>query len=135
MKPKDKIDITIINDNEIERCMNRDGFLELLSKVALLDKVNQVKDETGVEGLAFICGKTKIFAHLNLEIDTAEELAKSKEELERQKGFIAGITKKLSNERFVSNAPEAVVNMERKKMADGEARIAALESYIKQLEG
>ena len=135
MKPKDKIDITIINDNEIERCMNRDGFLELLSKVALLDKVNQVKDETGVEGLAFICGKTKIFAHLNLEIDTEEELAKSKEELQRQKGFIAGIAKKLSNERFVSGAPEAVVNMERKKMADGEARIAALESYIKQLEG
>jgi len=135
MKPKDKVDVTIINDNEIERCMNREGFLELMSKVALLDKVNQVKDESGVEGLAFICGKTKIFAHLNLEIDTAEELAKSKEELERQKGFIAGIAKKLSNERFVSNAPEAVVNMERKKMADGEARVAALESYIKQLEG
>jgi len=135
MKPKDKVDITIISDNEIERCMNRDGFLELLSKVALLDKVTQVKDESGVEGLAFICGKTKIFAHLNLEIDIEEELAKSKEELERQKGFISGISKKLSNERFVSGAPEAVVNMERKKMADGEARIAALESYIKQLEG
>ena len=134
MKPKDKIDVTIINDNEIERCMNRVGFSELMSKVALLDKVNQINDESGVEGLAFICGKTKIFAHLNLEIDTAEELTKSKEELERQKGFIAGIAKKLSNERFVSNAPEAVVNMERKKMADGEARVAALESYIKQLE-
>ncbi|MDA8692420.1 valine--tRNA ligase [Saprospiraceae bacterium] len=135
MKPKDKVDITIINDNEIERCMNRDGFLELLSKVALLDNVTQVKDESGVEGLAFICGKTKIFAHLNLEIDTEEELAKSKEELERQKGFIASVEKKLSNERFVSGAPEAVVNMERKKKADGEARVAALESYIKQLEG
>ena len=85
--------------------------------------------------MAFICGKTKIFAHLNLEIDTEEELAKSKEELKRQQGFIAGIAKKLSNERFVNNAPEAVVNMEKKKMADGEARIAALESYIKQLEG
>jgi len=135
MKPKDKIDVTIINDNEIERCMNREGFSELMSKVALLDSVNQVNDESGVEGLAFICGKTKIFAHLNLEIDTEEELAKSQEELERQKGFISGIAKKLSNERFVSNAPEAVVNMERKKMADGEARVAALESYIKQLEG
>ena len=135
IKPKDKIDITIISDNEIERCMNRDGFLELLSKVALLDNVTQVKDESGVEGLAFICGKTKIFAHLNLEIDTEEELAKSKEELKRQKEFIAIADKKLSNERFVSGAPEAVVNMERKKKADGEARVAALESYIKQLEG
>jgi valyl-tRNA synthetase len=135
IKPKDKIDITIINNNEIERCMNRDGFLELLSKVALLDKVTQVKDESGVEGLAFICGKTKIYAHLNLEIDVEEELAKSREELERQKRFIATADKKLSNERFVSGAPEAVVNMERKKKADGEARVAALESYIKQLEG
>jgi valyl-tRNA synthetase len=134
IKPKDKIDITIINNNEIERCMKRDGFLELLSKVALLDKVTQVKDESGVEGLAFICGKTKIYAHLNLEIDVEEELAKSREELERQKRFIATADKKLSNERFVSGAPEAVVNMERKKKADGEARVAALESYIKQLE-
>ena len=135
IKPKEKIDVTIVKDNEIDRCMARNGFPDLLSKVALLDKVIQVDNEEGIEGLAFICGKTKIFVHLNLEIDTEEELTKSNEELKRQKGFIAGIAKKLSNERFVNNAPEAVVNMERKKMADGEARIAALESYIKQLEG
>ena len=135
IKPKEKIDITIVKDNEIDRCMARNGFPDLLSKVALLDKVIQVDNEEGIEGLAFICGKTKIFAHLNLEIDAGEELVKSKEELERQKKFVASIDKKLSNDRFVNNAPEAVVNLERKKMADGEARIAALESYIKQLEG
>jgi len=61
------------------------------------------------------------------------ELAKAEADLTYEQGFVANINKKLSNDRFVSGAPEQVVNKERKKLADGQARIAALEERIKQL--
>ena len=59
-----------------------------------------------------------------------EELKKMKEELAYQQGFLAAVEKKLSNERFVSNAPEKVVAMERKKAADAAAKITALKARL-----
>ena len=54
-------------------------------------------------------------------------------ELEYNRGFAASTEKKLSNERFVSSAPEQVVAMERKKLADAEAKIKSLEEALAQL--
>ena len=54
-------------------------------------------------------------------------------ELKRQKGFLIGVGKKLGNERFVDNAPEAVIASERKKQADAEARIVILEKSLAEL--
>jgi valyl-tRNA synthetase len=70
---------------------------------------------------------------LELKIDVAAECAKFKTELEYQRGFIRFIEAKLSNERFVSSAPASVVENERKKHADGLARIAILEESIAKL--
>ena len=63
-------------------------------------------------------------------IDVEEELKKLQAELDYTKGFLNSVLKKLSNERFVSSAPEAVVAIERAKQSDAEAKIKVLEEQI-----
>lgn len=62
-----------------------------------------------------------------------EEKKNLEKELEYTKGFSASVEKKLSNERFVNNAPESVVASERKKIADAQAKIAQMEEKLKQM--
>jgi valyl-tRNA synthetase len=66
-------------------------------------------------------------------IDVAAELEKQEAQLKHLEGFLMGIKKKLSNEKFVANAPEAVVALERKKQSDSEEKIAALKESIAAL--
>jgi valyl-tRNA synthetase len=66
-------------------------------------------------------------------IDVEAEKANLLKELDYTKGFLAGVLKKLSNERFVAGAPAQVLDMERKKQADAEAKIKALEASLAQL--
>ena len=63
------------------------------------------------------------------------EIKKAEAEIARLQGFMGGIQKKLSNERFVQNAPAQVVEMEKKKLADAESKIAALQDTVKALRG
>ncbi|MBT8233236.1 MAG: valine--tRNA ligase, partial [Saprospiraceae bacterium] len=133
IKPKELIDISVIKNDEIEKILKREGFIDQMKKLAFVDNVIIEDNESGIEGLAFISGKTKFFAHLALEIDNEKECAKAQEELKYQEGFVNGVKKKLENERFVSNAPEQVVAKERKKLDDGLARIEALKKIISKL--
>jgi len=66
-------------------------------------------------------------------IDVEAEIQKMEAQLQHLEGFLAGVLKKLGNERFVQNAPEAVVAMERKKQSDAEEKIAALKEGIAAL--
>jgi len=66
-------------------------------------------------------------------IDVEAELKKLGDELKYTEGFLNSVEKKLSNERFVNNAPEAVVASEKKKQADAEARIKVLREQIEGL--
>ncbi len=75
----------------------------------------------------------EFFIPLGEAIDVKEEKEKLQKELAYQKGFLQSVDKKLSNEKFVQNAPEQVVAMERKKKADAEAKIAALEEQLNSL--
>ena len=70
-----------------------------------------------------------------MPIPPRNSLMEHESEIKRLTGFIGGIEKKLSNERFVSGAPEAVVNSEKKKLKDGKEKIANLESNVKRLRG
>jgi len=133
IKPKELIDISFVNNSEIDGCMSREGFEASLKNLAFVSNVNRQEEETDTDGIAFICGKTKFFAHLDQEVNTEVEIVKLTDELIYQKGFVISIEKKLSNERFVSNAPEAVVGKERKKMADGLARIQAIQAQLDNL--
>jgi valyl-tRNA synthetase len=68
-----------------------------------------------------------------LEINKEEEIKKLQEELKYTEGFLNGVMKKLSNERFVSNAPDKVIEIERKKQSDAEAKIKILKEQIEGL--
>ena len=76
---------------------------------------------------------TQYFVPLGGLIDVEAERQKMSEELTYLEGFLASVMKKLSNERFVSSAPEKVVANERAKKADAEAKIAAIKERLEQL--
>ena len=83
----------------------------------------------------FLVGTTEYAVQLGNLIDTDAEIQKMEAELKHLQGFLAGVLKKLSNERFVNNAPAQVVELERKKQADAETKIAALTENISKLRG
>ncbi|MDX9883137.1 MAG: valine--tRNA ligase [Prolixibacteraceae bacterium] len=104
-------------------------FNPALVKMGNLSALNVVAEE--VKGAAsFLVKSTTFFVPLGEKVDVEEELKKLQAELDYAKGFLASVLKKLSNERFVSSAPEAVVATERVKQADAEAKIKVLEEQI-----
>ncbi len=133
VSPKTVVDLSVIKNDEISSCFSRAGAKDIIQRLAFVGGITVADSDEGINGIAVICGKSKVFIHLDLEIDVEAELAKAEADLTYEQGFVANINKKLSNDRFVSGAPEQVVNKERKKLADGQARIAALEERIKQL--
>ena len=82
---------------------------------------------------AFMVGKMQFNVPLAETIDVEAEKARIAKDLDYQRGFLASVLKKLSNERFVANAPAAVVEGERRKQADAEHKIATLEAALKAL--
>ena len=82
---------------------------------------------------AFIVGKLEYSVPLENKVNVEEEIAKLNKELAYYEGFLNTVEKKLSNERFVANAPEAVVTMERKKKADAEAKLATIRASLASL--
>ncbi len=107
-------------------------FEALIKKLA---NVSEIKvDKIGEEqGFTFLAGAHQLFVPATENVNVEEELAKLNKDLEYQQGFINSVGKKLSNARFVDNAPEAVVAAERKKMADAEQKIEALKTQIASL--
>jgi valyl-tRNA synthetase len=87
-----------------------------------------------VEGASFRVKSNEYFVPISTEnIDIEAEIKKLEAELKRAEGFLFGIRKKLSNERFVSNAPEQVITIERKKEADTKAKIETIKGSLKAL--
>jgi valyl-tRNA synthetase len=82
---------------------------------------------------SFISGTDKFYVEMPNEIDVAAEIIKITTELEYQRGFARSVEGKLSNEKFVSSAPKQVVDNERKKLSDSQARIAILEESLAKL--
>jgi len=109
----------------------REELLPVLMKAANLSSV----EFGAAEGpaVSFIVGTLKASVKLEGLVDAGEERKKLEADLEHQRKFLAGVRAKLSNEKFVSGAPAAVVENERKKEADALARIAALEASLAQL--
>ena len=104
----------------------------VLSKMGNLDKINVVTED--VKGAAsFRIFSSTFFMNLGEHVDVEAELKKLEDELQYTKGFLNSVMKKLSNERFVSGAPEAVVAKERAKQTDAEAKIKVLEEQIANL--
>ena len=115
-------------------------FEGVIKKMANLTAINTVTQK-GEGTASFMVGTTEYAVPLGNLIDVEAEIAKQEAELaatenaelKHLEGFLTGVLKKLSNERFVANAPAAVVDMERKKQADAESKIAALKESLAKL--
>ena len=105
------------------------GAVDFLKQTGHLSQVELTEVDPG-NALPFLVGNDTGYLVLNETVDLAAERAKMTAELERLRGFLRGVEKKLANERFVSNAPEAVVALERKKQSDATAKIASLEAML-----
>ena len=104
----------------------------IIAKLAGLDAIDSVetKDATAA---SFLVGTQEFAVPLGNNINVEEEIAKLEAELKYTQGFLASVEKKLSNERFVANAPEAVVAGERKKQADAQSKIATIQEALNAL--
>ncbi|PLX02793.1 MAG: valine--tRNA ligase [Marinilabiliales bacterium] len=106
------------------------GFYPVVQKIGNIETIGTVEEKP--EGsMSFIVGSQEFYIPLSSSINVEEEIAKLEEELKYTKGFLNSVSKKLSNERFVNNAPAAVVDKEKQKQADAEARIAVIEEQLK----
>ncbi len=132
LKPRDPLALFVQHSEAAEALFAQPGLKELVVKLAVLSELTLSADEPA-NAKSFISGTDQYYVALELKIDVAAECAKFKTELEYQRGFIRSIEAKLSNERFVSSAPAPVVENERKKQADGLARIAILEESLAKL--
>ncbi len=118
-----------VKKNDGEADLTFDGVIAKLCNLETIDYVTEK-----VEGAnSFTLKSTEFYIPLSENIDIEAEIEKLESELKYTQGFVKGVMKKLSNERFVNNAPEQVVAIERKKQADAEARIQVLEEQLKAL--
>lgn len=120
---------------ELHTILNEEVPNNLNSIILKLENVTNyiVTDTPLEEALSFRVKSNEYFIPFEEKIDVAAEIKKIEEELKYTKGFLISVSKKLSNERFVNNAPEKVVAMEKQKQADAEAKIEALEKRLKSL--
>ena len=124
--PKEKLELLAIDNN------NYADYNDVIIKMANLKAIT-VTSEKSADASAFMVGTDEFAVPLGDLIDISAEIEKQEAQLKHLEGFLAGVMKKLSNERFVANAPEAVVAMERKKQSDSEEKIAALKQSIAEL--
>ncbi len=133
VKIKEQVSAQMVRSPRAEILMAHPGWKEICLKLAFLDRFDMVEAED-TAGIGFISGTEKCTVVLAREMDVQSQLEEKKKELEYQKGFTASVNAKLSNERFVSGAPAAVVDKERAKLADGLERIRILGEEIARLE-
>ncbi|MDM8256001.1 valine--tRNA ligase [Phocaeicola barnesiae] len=123
---KEALSLEVIGENPVE------AFNAVISKLCNLSAIQTVT--TKADGAAaFMVGTTEYTVPLGNLINVEEELKKLEADLKYQEGFLQSVLKKLSNEKFVSKAPANVIEMERKKQADAETKIAALKESIAAL--
>ena len=104
-------------------------FESLIKKLCNVSEIVKTDDLPG-QAFKFVQEGNEFAIPFGGMVDASAQAEKIKEELEYTKGFLKSVQKKLANERFVNNAPEQVVANERKKEADAEAKISALEEQL-----
>ena len=123
---KDALVLQVVGQNNFE------AYSSVITKMANLSAINVVAEKDATAS-AFMVGTDEFAVPLGDMIDVETEIAKQEAQLKHLEGFLAGVKKKLSNEKFVAHAPEAVVAMERKKQSDSEEKIAALKESLAAL--
>jgi valyl-tRNA synthetase len=128
LKPKDDIKVYIQTlTPEIYT-----NIIPALSKQVKASHVNTTNEVISA-GINIVVGKDKFYIQSEMLTDTTAQKEQLEKDLVYQKGFLLAVEKKLGNERFVQNAKEEVIALERKKKADAEAKIKAIEESLQQL--
>ena len=123
---KEALDLQAVGENPVA------AFNAIITKMCNLSSIAVV--EAKADGAAaFMVGTTEYAVPLGNMIDVEAEIARMEAELKHKEGFLQGVLKKLSNEKFVNNAPAAVIELERKKQADAESIIKSLKESIAAL--
>ena len=123
---KEQLTLQVVGTNPVA------DFNSLLNKMCNLSNIEKV-DNKADGASSFMVGTTEYAVPLGNLIDAEAEIARMEKELKAKEGFLKGVLAKLNNERFVANAPEAVVALERKKQHDAESIIASLKESIAAL--
>jgi valyl-tRNA synthetase len=108
------------------------SFWPVIKKLSNLKEVSETKSKID-NATSFVIKSTEFFIPMEGKIDAAKERETILKDLEYHRGFLASVDKKLSNEKFVKSAPAQVIEMERKKKADAEMKIKALEESLARL--
>ena len=109
-------------------------FDVLIRKLATLTRISEAADKPA-DAVSFIVKNVEFYVPLEGRLNIPEEIERINKELEYTRGFLNSVMKKLSNERFVANAPADVVEKENIKKADAENKIAALQKQLAGLMG
>lgn len=126
ISPKEALELQIVGANRYE------AYNCIVAKMANTKAVSVVSEKDATAS-AFMVGTDEFAVPVGDMIDVDAEIEKMEAQLKHLEGFLAGIKKKLSNERFVANAPENVVALERKKQTDSEEKIASFKESIAAL--
>ena len=105
----------------------------VIRKLANVDSILYVGESAEVNGASFIEQNIKYSIPLTGLVNAEEEIKKLEADLKYAEGFLQGVLKKLSNERFVNNAPQNVVDIERKKQSDAEEKIRIIKEQLAKL--
>jgi valyl-tRNA synthetase len=125
---KDAVELFVVNNENATQ-----SFDVVIQKLTNTSTISYVSDK--VEGASFRVKSNEYFVPISVDdIDVEAEIEKLQAELKRAEGFLFGISKKLANERFVSNAPEQVIRIERKKEADTLAKIETIKNSLASLQ-
>jgi len=120
--PKEKLNLLMKGDYSNE-------FNPVIQKLANLESI-EIASEAPASAAGFVVKGIEFFVPLEGLVDASEEKEKLEKELDYTKGFLNSVERKLSNEKFVNGAPEQVVQAEKNKKADAEAKIKALEEQL-----
>jgi valyl-tRNA synthetase len=129
LSPKEALKLLVKNGENaaVKSCWS------IVKKLSNLSEISFVTTAPETSATGFIVKSTEFFIPMEGKIDVDKEREAIQKELEYHKGFIISVDKKLSNEKFVANAKPEVVAIERKKKADAEAKVKALEESLARL--
>ncbi|WP_304156214.1 valine--tRNA ligase [Mesonia mobilis] len=125
---KDTIELSVINNEKL-----KEDYDSVIAKLGNISAINYVTEQQE-NAISYRVKSNEYFIPMEGAVDVEAEIEKLKEELKYNQGFLKSVEKKLSNERFVNNAPEKVVAMEKQKKADAEAKIEAIEQSLASLQ-
>ncbi|SVE62408.1 uncharacterized protein METZ01_LOCUS515262, partial [marine metagenome] len=126
---RETIELSVLNNEQVS-----EKYDPIIKKICNADTLLYVKSEVK-EAISFRVKTNTYYIPLSSEVNVNDEIIKLESELNYNIGFLSSVDKKLSNKKFVENAPESVIEIEKKKKTEAMAKIDLLKESIKKLKG